>query len=283
MIVSFLSSVIHSASLIIFLILRFVCSWHNHLTIRVTDKSNNFYIGLTSEFKKKEQAYFNETNAYIQLNTNPFDEVLNKVIQLLNQLRSKRFILKWQYDQMMPDLKQTQLVHLYFNPKTHKNDIPVRPIISSLHSATTKISKFLDSIIRPIFDAKCRQTTIIDGISLIQDLQKYQQLHRLKPTTLFCTFDISNLYTVLPQNESLNILMEFLHVHGYRKVKGVPLDAIRKLASVVIRENVFVYDKKYFKQILGGAAMGSSFTLTLANIFMWKWQRVYHILLVNKI
>ena len=199
---------------------------------------------------------------------------------------------------MMPDPKQTQLAHLYFNPKTHKNDIPVRPIISSLHSATTKISKFLDSIIRPIFDAKCRQTTIIDGISLIQDLQKYQQLQRLKPTTLFCTFDISNLYTVLPQNESLNILMEFLHVHGYRKVKGVPLDAIRKLASVVIRENVFVYDKKYFKQILGGA-MGSSFTLTLANIFMWKWQRelvriqditgeyfgryVYHILLVNKI
>ena len=270
----------------------------HHLTIRVTDKSNNFYIGLTSEFKKKEQAYFNETNAYIQLMDNPFDEVLNKVIQLLNQLRSKRFILKWQYDQMMPDPKQTQLAHLYFNPKTHKNDIPVRPIISSLHSATTKISKFLDSIIRPIFDAKCRQTTIIDGISLIQDLQKYQQLQRLKPTTLFCTFDISNLYTVLPQNESLNILMEFLHVHGYRKVKGVPLDAIRKLASIVIKENVFVYDKKYFKQILGGA-MGSSFTLTLANIFMWKWQRelvriqdttgeyfgryVSHILLVNKI
>ena len=81
---------------------------------------------------------------------------------------------------MMPDPKQTQLPHLYFNPKTHKNDIPLRPIISSLHSATTKISKFLDSIIRPIFDAKCRQTTIIDGISLIQDLQKYQQLHRLK-------------------------------------------------------------------------------------------------------
>ena len=118
--VSFLSSLIHSASLIIFLILRFVCSWHNHLTIRLTDKSNNFYIGLTSEFKKKEQAYFNETNAYIQLNTNPFDEVLNKVIQLLNQLRSKKFILKWQYDQMMPDVKKIELAHLYFNPKTHK-------------------------------------------------------------------------------------------------------------------------------------------------------------------
>ncbi|CAF4861540.1 unnamed protein product, partial [Rotaria socialis] len=30
--------------------------------------------------------------------------------------------------------------------------------------------------------------------------------------------------------------------------------------------------KKIYKQVLGGA-MGSSFTLTLANIFMWKWQK----------
>ena len=28
--------------------------------------------------------------------------------------------------------------------------------------------------------------------------------------------------------------------------------------------------KKYYKQILGGA-MGSPFTMTLANIFMWYW------------
>ncbi|CAF4735498.1 unnamed protein product, partial [Rotaria socialis] len=35
---------------------------------------------------------------------------------------------------------------------------------------------------------------------------------------------------------------------------------------------VFVYGKIIYQQILGGA-MGSSFTLTLANIFMWKWQK----------
>lgn len=141
-----------------------------------------------------------------------------------------------------------------------------------MRSATTKISKFLDSIIRPIFDDKCRQTTIIDGVSLIQDLHKYRQSHLLKPTTLFCTFDIHNLYTMLPQDESLNILVEFLHVHGYRKVKGISVDTIRKLASIVIKENVFVYEKKFYRQVIGGA-MGSSFTLTLANIFMWKWQK----------
>jgi len=76
---------------------------------------------------------------------------------------------------------------------------------------------------------------------------------------------------MLPQDQALNSLVEFLYAHGYRKIKGINLDTIRKLASVVLEENVFVYDKKIYRQILGGA-MGSALTLTLANIFMWKWE-----------
>ena len=79
---------------------------------------------------------------------------------------------------------------------------------------------------------------------------------------------------MLPQDEALNILAEFLHEHSYRKVRGISLDTIRKLACVVVKENVFVYDKKFYKQTTGGA-MGPSFTLTLENIFMWKWQQIF--------
>ncbi len=90
------------------------------LIIRLTDKCNNFYIGLASEFQKKAQKYLRDTNAYMELTDNPFDEVLNKVIQLLNNLRSKKLILQWQYEKMMPDRTKSELAYLYFNPKTHK-------------------------------------------------------------------------------------------------------------------------------------------------------------------
>ncbi len=55
-------------------------------------------------------------------------------------------------------------------------------------------------------------------------------------------------------------------------MKGVPIDAIRKLARIVITENVFIYEKKFYRQVIVGA-MGSSFTLTLANISMWKLEK----------
>jgi len=141
-----------------------------------------------------------------------------------------------------------------------------------MNTPTTGISKLLDELIRPLFDKHIRSTTIIDGTDLIRRLETYVTNGYLKPTTYLCTFDITDLYTMLPQEESLNILTEFLLQHGYHKVKGIPIDAIRKLARTVLTENVFIYEKKFYRQIIGGA-MGSAFTLTLANIFMWKWEK----------
>jgi hypothetical protein len=91
-----------------------------NLIIRVTDKGNNFYIGSAIELEQKAAKFFSDTNAFIELSYNPFNEILNKVIQLLNTLRGKDLIRKWQYEEMMPDRTKCELAHLYFNPKTHK-------------------------------------------------------------------------------------------------------------------------------------------------------------------
>jgi hypothetical protein len=130
----------------------------------------------------------------------------------------------------------------------------------------------LDDLIRPLFDKHAASTTIVNGVDLVRRLEQYVTDGHLKPSTLFCTFDITDLYTMLPQEVSIDVLTQFLLEHGYKKVKGIPIDAIRKLARLVLTENVFVYGDKYYKQIVGGA-MGSPFTLTLANIFMWNWQK----------
>ena len=144
--------------------------------------------------------------------------------------------------------------------------------MNTINAPTTAISRFLDRLIRPLFDKHVRSTTIVDGVDLIHRLQAYVNNGHLKPSTLFCTFDITDLYTMLPQQESLDVLCEFLAQYSSGKVKNISIDTIRKLASLVLTENAFVYDGQYYKQIIGGA-MGSPFTLTLANIFMWKWQQ----------
>lgn len=64
----------------------------------------------------------------------------------------------------------------------------------------------------------------MNGVNLVRRLEQYAADGYLKKTTLLCTFDITDLYTMLPQEESLDILTEFLVEHGYRKVKGIPIE-----------------------------------------------------------
>lgn len=92
----------------------------HHLIIRLTDKGNNFYIGSADEFQKKAQNFFSDTNAFKELSSNPFNEILDQVIQLLNQLAAKKRIFQWQLKQMLPERAKCELAHLYFNPKSHK-------------------------------------------------------------------------------------------------------------------------------------------------------------------
>jgi hypothetical protein len=53
---------------------------------------------------------------------------------------------------------------------------------------------------------------------------------------------------MLPQEESLDILIQFLLENVFHKVQAVPIDAIRKLARIVLTENVFIYEKKFYRQ-----------------------------------
>ncbi|CAF4801074.1 unnamed protein product [Rotaria sp. Silwood1] len=242
------------------------------LILRETDKSGVLHIGAASDYERKAAEYRQTTGAYEELTSNPYNDIICTVTHLLNQLQSSKRIFEWQRKKLMPIRKTTELAYMYFIPKPHKKGTPLRPILNTIHAATKKISQFLDKLIRPLFDRFVRQTTFVDGADLLDQLQKYIQKGYFNSSTLFITFDITNLYTMLPQEESLATLAEFLHTHNCQRVNGLSIDTIIKLARVVLQANAFIYNKKFYRQIIGGA-MGSPFTLTLANIFMWKWER----------
>ena len=147
--------------------------------------------------------------------------------------------------------------------------------MNTIRAVTTGISHFLDDLIRPLFEKSAQPKPIIDGSHLLRQLEQYDCDGHLTPNTLFCTTDINNLYTMLPQDQSLENVEEFLKGYNLKKdLQGIPLKVILQLAEIVLKEAVFFYENKYYKQIIGGP-MGSPFTLTLANIFMWKRQQKF--------
>jgi hypothetical protein len=80
--------------------------------LRVTDKSGIFHLSHVTDYEQKAEAYHQKTSAYIELESNPLWTVFDKVVHLLNDLRSKKHILAWQLDQMMPKREKISLAYL---------------------------------------------------------------------------------------------------------------------------------------------------------------------------
>ncbi|CAF3855959.1 unnamed protein product, partial [Rotaria sp. Silwood1] len=137
----------------------------------------------------------------------------------------------------------------------------------------TLVSQFLNDLLAPIYLDVTRKYTFINDIDVNRTLEKYAANGYLTSTTKFVTSDVENLYTMIPRKGALEALGRFCIRHSKQgKIGTFAIDHIMKMARVILDTNCFAYNKKYYKQIRGGA-MGSAFTQVLANIYMFEWEQ----------
>ncbi|CAF4556945.1 unnamed protein product [Rotaria sp. Silwood2] len=170
-------------------------------------------------------------------------------------------------DKLRPSSAESELPHLYYNPEDHKLGEPLRPIVSGIKSPLVKIASFLDKINRPLFN---KHTPLV----LLKHLKEYKTTSE---TNLY-TFDITDLYTMIPQKEAVLAVCEFLGRNGCRKIGNLSINTIKSLFLHVLENSYFVLQQpaeqpKYYKQIRGGV-MGSACTQVLADIYVKKWENI---------
>ncbi|CAF1318369.1 unnamed protein product [Rotaria magnacalcarata] len=222
--------------------------------LRKTDKSKVFHLGTVDHYQKKSEEYMDKTKAY---------ECLD--------LRLAKWITQKQYEQLSIKPNEVELAHLYYLPKAHKPGTPLRPIISGLKHPTIKISKFLDDLLRPLFNNMTSKTTVTSGFELIKKLQEWSTVNTRQDTT-FCTIDVTDLYTMVPQIEGVLSLRKMLdHLH-LKQVGGLKIETIIRLSRFVMKNNYYSYNGQFYHQVRGGA-MGSPLTLTISNCYMYFFER----------
>ncbi|CAF1544313.1 unnamed protein product [Rotaria sp. Silwood1] len=114
-----------------------------------------------------------ETKAYQDLGTtNPLESLVERTNNFLYSLWYNKHITQKQYEKLKVNKEEAELAHLYFLPKAHKPDTPLRPIMAGLKSPTIGISKWLDGLLRPLFDRLAFNTTILNGVQLIKQVER---------------------------------------------------------------------------------------------------------------
>ncbi|CAF4364406.1 unnamed protein product, partial [Rotaria sordida] len=94
----------------------------------------------------------------------------------------------------------------------------------------------------------------------------------MRQETLFCTIDVMDLYTMVPQVEGVLALRKMLEYFKLKQVGGLKIETIIRLSRFVMQNNYFSYEGQYYHQIRGGA-MGSPLTLTVANCYMFFYEQ----------
>jgi hypothetical protein len=243
-----------------------------NVVIQKTDKSKIFHLGKLQDYQKKSENYMKKTAAYECLNgNNPFQDLIERTNKCLLNLRLAHWITQKQYENLSININESKLAHLYYLPKAHKPGTPLRPIISGLKHPTIKISKFLDGLLRPLFNTMAVNTTVASGSELLERFNDWSK-RNLCSTTILCTIDVVDLYTMIPQLEGILSIKQMMDYLEMKQISGLKAETIIRLSRFVVQNNFFTYDGKFYRQVRGGA-MGSPLTQTMANCYMFFFER----------
>ncbi|CAF1426294.1 unnamed protein product [Adineta ricciae] len=143
--------------------------------------------------------------------------------------------------------------------------------MSGWKSPTIRISKWLDSLLRPLFDRLASDTTVSNRLELLKHIERWSDGY-MTTTTSFITMDVTDLCTMILQEGGVTAIKRLIETSRLEQIDGVKKEIILALTRFVMNNNYFYLDGSYYKQIKRGA-MGSPLTLAVANAYMYFVER----------
>ena len=156
---------------------------------------------------------------------------------------------------------------LYGLPKTHKKDVPLRPVLSAIGTFNYGLAKSLTPILSTIIE---KHNMIRDSFSFVKELLA---LPKSMSQYKMVSFDIASLYTNVPLDETIDIILK----HLYDSDVTPPLmdrTDMKELLSLATQKSHFLFDGKLYDQI-DGVSMGSPLAPLLAEIFLQNFEKKY--------
>jgi hypothetical protein len=269
------------------------CSLKKHQLVlrRTADQMATFYLGDAFVFDEQADLYLTKTDAYKRLlNLSDDDgqqqqqcwsEQVNEMISSMNSaldVLKRRNVLPVDVIQklMTNDASKVQLPQLYFLPDVvDRERYSLTTHIVSQRSATSKIAKYVQRLLRPLVDKVLSATTFRDEADFMYKLHYYVYTqNRLTSTTLFCAIRISNFYTVASSHESMiSTIGYFLQDNlATNKLEHVSIITIQNLVQLFLYNNIFHYNGNIYAIVRGGPNT-MALSRTLSNIFLFEWQK----------
>lgn len=238
---------------------------NNSIIIKPADKGGATVVMNHSSYLAEAYRQLNDAKYYTKLNAPIYRNNIPRINAVLNNMLNDRIVTAKQVKYLQA--KDTDRERLfYLLPKIHKprekwpqpNMPEGRPIVSDCNSESYRVSKFIDSYIRPI--SMNHFAFIKDTYDFISKIRN----HKIPANAILVTGDVSALYTNMNINRTIGTVNRALGNANFdNKLKNYLLN----LLEITLKNNDFQFNNEYFLQICG-TAMGKAYAPALADLYM---------------
>ena len=146
-------------------------------------------------------------------------------------------------------------------PKVHKDEVPMRPIVSCIGSPTYRLAKYLARILTPLSG---QNTYTVMHSTKLWNACKKSELDWRTPGQ----FDVTSLFIQVPIDEALEVVRARLTKDPTLVDRTcIPVPQLVELIKLCLRSTYFQFQNNFFEQI-DGTPMGSPLSPIIANLFM---------------
>ncbi|XP_050519268.1 uncharacterized protein LOC126893296 [Diabrotica virgifera virgifera] len=228
----------------------------NHQLIFSKADKGNCLVILERDLYNNKVTSFLESNHFTSITVDPTKRFITKLKDNIKQF-SDFFT---EFDAPYSKIPSNPLVpRLYGLPKIHKVDMPIRPVVSFINTPVSILSKFLLKTIKNLINFT-PQFSVSNTYQLVEKLQ----LINLNPNITMLSFDVSNLFTSVPKNETISLVKTLLI---NKVIQPHIISSIIDILQICLSQDFFIFNNNFYKQP-DGLAMGSCLSPFLADVFM---------------
>jgi len=231
------------------------------IIIMKQDKGRGVVIMDRNKYTEKCLAFL-ESDQFKCLTKDPTKTTERKVQNLLRKIKSK-----------LPDNTYRKLYptgsrpgQFYGLAKIHKlkenegiDELPLRPIISNIGTATYSLAKHLAKLLSPLATS---EYTVPNTEHLVDFLKQ----QKVPDDCELVSFDVTSLFTSVPLQHTIDIILRKIYDEKLVQT-NIPRKEMNDLLLLCTRNVHFTFEGKCYQQ-LDGVAMGSPLGPVIAGIFM---------------
>jgi len=235
------------------------------IVITKADKGNCTVILDTSAYTKKMDTLISE-GPYKVLPKDPTMKIEKEVKSMCQKLVKLGHLSKNDYKFICSTHTVSPII--YGLPKIHKQDCPLRPIVSFVGSPTYNLSKFLNRILKSLTkDSRYSVKNSADFIDRIRGIDTNLQELQL------VSFDVTSLFTKVPIQDTMAIIKEELELnHNWEGSTSLFANEVYDLLNLCLSTSYFSWKGILYRQT-EGAPMGGPVSPVVAEIFLQRLER----------